>query len=123
MQAMESTTPSIIDEPVPPVPAEVLTADFVANAREASEFLKALAHQGRLVILCQLAEGEKSVGEIEELLGLRQSAVSQQLARLKADRLVETRREGKHIFYRLARAEARDVIYALHRAFCRAGIA
>lgn len=120
---MEPTTPLVAYEPIEAVPAAVLTADFVENAREASEFLKALAHHGRLVILCQLAEGEKSVGEIEELLGLRQSAVSQQLARLKADRLVETRREGKHIFYRLARPEARDVIYALHRAFCRTGVA
>jgi DNA-binding transcriptional ArsR family regulator len=91
---------------------------MVANARQAAEFLKALSHESRLVILCVLVEGEKSVAEIEQLLGLRQPAVSQQLARLRAEKLVETRRDGKNIYYSLARAEVRDVIKALHTAFC-----
>jgi len=91
---------------------------MVANARQAAEFLKALSHESRLVILCVLVEGEKSVAEIEQLLGLRQPAVSQQLARLRAEKLVETRRDGKSIYYSLARAEVRDVIKALHTAFC-----
>ncbi len=91
---------------------------LLASAREASEFLKALSHEARLVILCLLADGEKSVNELERTLGLRQPAVSQQLARLRADNLVEARREGKSIFYSLARPEVRDVIEALHRAFC-----
>ena len=91
----------------------------VANARTASEFLKALSHEARLVILCLLSEGEKSVTEIEQTLNLRQPAVSQQLARLRADDLVETRRDGKNIYYSLARPEVRDVIAALHRAFCK----
>jgi DNA-binding transcriptional ArsR family regulator len=93
--------------------------DMLANARDASVFLKALSHEARLVILCMLIEGEKSVGEIEETLQLRQPAVSQQLARLRADDLVETRREGKNIYYSLARPEVREVIEALHRAFCK----
>lgn len=92
---------------------------MIANAQEASEFLKALSHEARLVILCLLVEGEKSVAEIEEILSLRQPAVSQQLARLRADDLVETRRDGKNIYYSLARPEVRDIIAALHAAFCR----
>jgi DNA-binding transcriptional ArsR family regulator len=91
---------------------------LLENAREASEFLKALSHEARLVILCLLIEGEKSVSEIEQMLALRQPAVSQQLARLRADRLVETRRDGKNIYYSLARPEVRQVIAALHEAFC-----
>jgi DNA-binding transcriptional ArsR family regulator len=92
---------------------------LLANAARASEFLKALSHEARLVILCMLIEGEKSVTEIEQTLKLRQPAVSQQLARLRADDLVETRREGKNIYYSLAHTEVRDVIEALHNAFCR----
>lgn len=92
---------------------------MIANAQEASEFLKALSHEARLVILCMLVEGEKSVAEIEETLSLRQPAVSQQLARLRADDLVQTRRDGKNIYYSLARPEVRDIIAALHAAFCR----
>jgi DNA-binding transcriptional ArsR family regulator len=92
---------------------------MIANAQEASEFLKALSHEARLVILCLLVEGEKSVAEIEEMLSLRQPAVSQQLARLRADDLVQTRRDGKNIYYSLARPEVRDIIAALHAAFCR----
>jgi DNA-binding transcriptional ArsR family regulator len=92
---------------------------MVENAHEASEFLKALAHEARLVILCLLVDGEKSVTEIEQLLKLRQPAVSQQLARLRADGLVDTRRDGKNIYYSLARSEVRDVIETLHSAFCK----
>jgi DNA-binding transcriptional ArsR family regulator len=92
---------------------------LLANAQQASDFLKALSHEVRLLILCFLVEGEKSVSEIEKMLKLRQPAVSQQLARLRADGLVETRRNGKNIYYSLARTEVRDVIGVLHDAFCR----
>jgi DNA-binding transcriptional ArsR family regulator len=92
---------------------------LLANARQASELLKALSHEVRLLILCFLIEGEKSVGDIEKMLNLRQPAVSQQLARLRADGLVETRRNGKSIYYSLARNEVRDVIGVLHDAFCK----
>lgn len=91
---------------------------LLENAQQASEFLKALSHEARLVILCLLTEGEKSVTEIEQLLKLRQPAVSQQLARLRADDLVETRRDGKNIYYSLARPEVRQIIEALHATFC-----
>jgi DNA-binding transcriptional ArsR family regulator len=92
---------------------------MASNAERATEFLKALAHESRLMILCILAEGEKSVGELEDLLSLRQPTVSQQLARLRADGLVATRREGKAIYYRLASEEARVVIGAVYDVFCR----
>lgn len=94
---------------------------LLENAGQASEFLKALSHETRLIILCLLMDGEKSVTEIEQLLKLRQPAVSQQLARLRADDLVETRRDGKSIYYSLARPEVRGVIEALHAAFCDQG--
>ncbi len=88
------------------------------NAHEASELLKALSHETRLVILCMLIDGEKSVGEIEAKLGLRQPFISQQLARLRADDLVEARRDGKNVYYAIARPEAVAVIESLYQAFC-----
>lgn len=92
---------------------------MVGSAKRASDFLKALAHESRLMILCILAEGEKSVGELEDILSLRQPTVSQQLARLRADGLVSTRRDGKAIYYNLASAEARVVIGAIYDVFCK----
>src|SRR3974390_3286193 len=72
--------------------------DLVAHAQSACEFLKALAHESRLIILCLPIDGGRTVSEIERILGLRQSAVSQQLIRLRADDLVKKRREGKNIY-------------------------
>ena len=92
---------------------------LVEKARRASDFLKALAHESRLLILCSLAEGEKSVTELERFLGQRQPAVSQQLARLRTDGLVASRRAGKTIYYRLASEEARVIIGAVYDVFCR----
>jgi DNA-binding transcriptional ArsR family regulator len=92
---------------------------MVDNAKRASDFLKALAHESRLVILCILAEGEKSVSELEYELSLRQPTVSQQLARLRADGLVSTRRDGKIIYYSLASDEARTIIGAIYDVFCK----
>jgi len=105
--------------PKPKLPAGLDVEVLSANAHQASEFLKALSHEVRLLILCFLIEGEKSVSEIEKMLKLRQPAVSQQLARLRSDGLVEARRNGKNIYYSLARPEVRDVIGVLHDAFCR----
>jgi DNA-binding transcriptional ArsR family regulator len=92
---------------------------MASNAKRATEFLKALAHESRLMMLCILAEGEKSVSELEDHLGLRQPTVSQQLARLRADGLVATRRDGKTIYYSVASDEARAVIGAIYDVFCR----
>ena len=90
------------------------------RAKRAAEFLKALAHQNRLMILCILSQGEKSVSELEHMLSLRQPTVSQQLARLRADGLVATRRDGKAIHYSLASEEARVVVGAVYEMFCGA---
>ena len=80
------------------------------NARTATDFLKAIAHEGRLMILCRLAEGECSVAEFEELLSARQSAVSQQLARLRMEGLVTTRRDGKMMYYSLSNAKVKKIV-------------
>ncbi len=93
--------------------------DMAESARAASDMLKALAHETRLMILCMLVEGEKSVSELEALLDMRQPTVSQQLARLRADRLVNTKREGKTIYYSLASEEARQVIEVLYKLYCK----
>ena len=83
---------------------------MVENATNASNFLKAISHEGRLMILCHLVSGEKSVTELEDLLSARQAAVSQQLSRLRLEGLVVPRRDGKTIFYRLADERPRRVL-------------
>ena len=88
------------------------------NAKRASNFLKALANENRLIILCCLAEGERNVGELETMLGIRQPSLSQQLARLRSDGLVETRRDSKQVYYRLASEEAQQMIELLYEMFC-----
>ena len=88
------------------------------NAQEASEFLKALAHESRLLILCILAEGDKSVSDLEILVGQRQSTVSQQLARLRLEGLVSSRRDGKSIYYSLANDDVRTILKAVYSVFC-----
>lgn len=92
---------------------------IVQNAQKASDFLKALSHEGRLVILCHLASGEKSVNELERLLSARQAAVSQQLARLRLEGLVKTRRDGKTIYYSLTDDRPRQIIEVVYELFCR----
>lgn len=88
------------------------------SATEASNFLKALSHEGRLMILCHLVTGEKSVTELEDLLSVRQAAVSQQLARLRLEGLVTPRRDGKTIYYSLSDDRSRKVIDLLYDMFC-----
>jgi len=95
--------------------------DIHENAKLASSFLGVLANQNRLVILCPLVEGEKNVGELEKVLGLRQPTLSQQLARLRADKMVETRRESKHIYYSLCNEDAERVIGLIFKLFCAGG--
>ena len=91
---------------------------LMRNAREASDLLKALSHESRLLLLCLLAEKERSVGELEEILSLRQPTVSQQLARLRFDDLVTTRREGKTIYYSIANEDGRRLIEVIYDIFC-----
>ena len=93
-------------------------AAMQAHAGEAAQLLKALAHERRLQVLCLLAGGERSVGEINELLELSQSALSQHLAVLRDEHLVRTRREAQTIFYSLIPGPAAAVIETLHRFYC-----
>lgn len=88
------------------------------NARRASTLLKAMSNEHRLLILCQLVPGEKSVGELEKIVGLSQSALSQHLARLRRDDLVKTRRAAQSIFYSLNGEEATAVLEALYSLYC-----
>lgn len=89
------------------------------NAERASNFLKAISHEGRLMILCHLSTGEKSVTELEELLSARQAAVSQQLSRLRMEGLVEPRREGKAIYYSLTDERAVKILDVVYNLFCK----
>ncbi len=91
---------------------------MVDNATSASNFLKAISHEGRLMILCHLVTGEKSVTELEELLAARQAAVSQQLSRLRLEGLVIPRRDGKAIYYRLADDRPRRILEVVYELFC-----
>jgi DNA-binding transcriptional ArsR family regulator len=93
--------------------------ELIDQARKASEMLKALSHENRLLILCLLAEGEKSVSELEDIMDMPQAAVSQQLARLRFDGLVNARRDGRSIHYSIASEEVSSVIETLHQLFCR----
>lgn len=88
--------------------------ELIAKARRASEMLKSLSHEGRLLIMCLLADGEKSVSEIESAMDMPQAAVSQQLARLRLDGLVNARREGRSIYYSIASKDATRLIATLH---------
>ena len=88
------------------------------NACDAANMLKALSHEGRLMILCHLVTGEKSVTELEELLSARQAAVSQQLARLRLEGLVTPRREGKTIYYSLTDDRPKRILEVIYELFC-----
>lgn len=92
--------------------------DMQAAAGEACRLLKVLSNPDRLLILCRLAEGEMSVGQLEESLGIRQPTLSQQLTVLREEALVATRREGKHIHYRIDSPQALAVMQVLHQQFC-----
>ncbi|MFA8387759.1 MAG: ArsR/SmtB family transcription factor [Pelagibaca sp.] len=92
---------------------------IVDKATTASNFLKAISHEGRLMILCHLVTGEKSVTELEDLLAARQAAVSQQLSRLRLEGLVIPRRDGKTIYYRLADDRPRKMLECVYELFCK----
>ena len=111
MQDQAELTTMTQSPPAPP-------SEMARSAEAAAAYLKTLAHEGRLMILCHLGSGEKSVGELENLLEIRQAAVSQMLARLREEGLVTTRREGKTIFYSLADENTCEVIGLLYRLFC-----
>lgn len=93
-------------------------AELERNARKASALLKAMANERRLLILCYLADGERSVGELERMISLSQSALSQHLARLRRDGLVTTRRSAQTIYYALAGREAGAIMETLYALYC-----
>ncbi|MEL7166062.1 MAG: metalloregulator ArsR/SmtB family transcription factor [Pseudomonadota bacterium] len=92
---------------------------MMKNAEQAANFLKAISHEGRLMILCHLTTGEKSVTELEDLLSARQAAVSQQLSRLRLEGLVKPRRDGKAIYYSLTDDRPRQIMEVVYDLFCR----
>lgn len=97
------------------------TAKLDANARYAAELLAAMANENRLRILCRLLDGEMSVNRLAADVGMNQSALSQQLGKLRALRLVDTRREARQIYYHLASDEVRQILEALHGIYCLPG--
>lgn len=99
--------------------AQMNLGELQSRALRASSLLKAMSNPVRLLVLCQLAEGEKSVGELERVVDVSQSALSQHLAVLRSRRLVKARRAGQTILYSLAGREAPALLAALYQVFCR----
>jgi len=97
---------------------KIKAADMLAAADQASGLLKALANRHRLVIVCQLVEQERSVGELAALLHIRDSTVSQHLALLRKDGVVTARRDAQTIWYSIGSAPARELVRTLYQAFC-----
>jgi len=93
-------------------------AQMQEAATQACQLMKTLGNPDRLLILCQLSRGEMRVGEIETLLGITQPTLSQQLTVLRAEGLVSTRRDGKHIYYRVTSLQALAVLEVLYEQFC-----
>lgn len=92
--------------------------EMAEHAADAAGLMKALGNESRLMILCMLADGERSVGELNDMIPLSQSALSQQLARLRQQGIVTTRRESQTIYYRLLPGPADRVISLLHDIYC-----
>ena len=94
------------------------TAKLVANAGEAADFLKKFAHPSRLMIVCALVDGERSVRNLEDALGIRQPGLSQQIAELRDAGIIVGRKESKNMFYRLADGRVSEFIELMYRMFC-----
>lgn len=100
---------------------EIDPAAMRSAADEASELLKALSNQHRLLILCHLNDGEKSVGQLAGFLGIRDSTVSQHLALLRRDGIIAGRRDGQTVWYRIESEAARQIVGILYRNYCASG--
>lgn len=94
-------------------------SEMIPAAEKAADLMRSLSHRQRLLVLCALADGEKSVGALRQQLQIEQVPMSQQLMRLRADGLVATRREGTMVFYRIARPEVLAIVATLHSVFCK----
>lgn len=92
--------------------------ELMVNAGKAASFLRTIASEHRLLILCHLLDRERSVGELNRLVGLTPSNLSQHLARLRAEGLLDVRRNGTTLFYRVVSPEVRAILTQLHRLFC-----
>jgi DNA-binding transcriptional ArsR family regulator len=92
---------------------------ILAAAQKASGLLRVLANENRLLLMCQLSQGEKSVGELEVLLGIRQPTLSQQLGIMREEGLVATRRAGKQVIYRVSNEDALQILQTLYRLYCQ----
>jgi DNA-binding transcriptional ArsR family regulator len=101
-----------------PEPAEIDLDSLRHGAAQACRLMKVLSNPDRLLLLCQLAQGEQRVGELEDRVGVVQPTLSQQLAVLRDEGLVSTRRDGKAIYYRIDSAQAQAVMVTLHQQFC-----
>ena len=104
--------------PQPASLAAIALLDLADAARDAAALLKLLANPDRLLLLCNMVEDERNVSELETLTGIRQPTLSQQLGVLRTEGIVETRREGKFIYYRVASAPALAVLHTLYATFC-----
>jgi DNA-binding transcriptional ArsR family regulator len=113
-------TPGRARRASPPVKFAGALQDLIPKAEDAEQFLKALANAHRLMILCELLKGEVCVTELQNAVGLSQSSLSQHLARLRQDALVQTRRESRTIYYSLADDRVKRMIALLHDIFCTA---
>lgn len=100
------------------LPTQIEMVKLQAAAGEACKLLKVLSNPDRLLLLCQMTQGEFSVAELEAMTGIRQPTLSQQLTVLREEQLVNTRREGKQIVYCIASSEALAVLQVLYQLYC-----
>jgi DNA-binding transcriptional ArsR family regulator len=100
------------------LPQKIDLVALQSAAGEASKLLKVLSNPDRLLLLCQMTQGEFSVSELEAVTGIRQPTLSQQLTVLREERLVASRRDGKQIFYTISSAEAMAVLQVLYQLYC-----
>ena len=98
--------------------AQIDPRKMASAAQKASDLMKTLGHKDRLMVLCHLTAGEKSVGELAGLLDIPQSPLSQHLARMRKESLVTTRREARTIYYSIASGEAEQFVSLMHELYC-----
>ena len=103
---------------MPAIKANINLKKMQSSADDACRLMKVLSNRDRMMLLCQISQGEICVGELEEVLDIHQPTLSQQLTVLRNEDLVETRREGKQIYYSLANSPALDVMNALYQNYC-----
>nr|WP_323843958.1 metalloregulator ArsR/SmtB family transcription factor [Microbulbifer sp. GG15] len=106
-----------MESPMPDT-ADISLDRMRASAGEAALMLRSLGNQDRLLLLCQLSQEELNVGELEERLDIRQPSLSQQLGVLRREGLVATRREGKHVYYRVADQRVLALLQTLYQLYC-----